>query len=137
MLVFIKLHLEWIQTCFIRHLTYRRGLLGGASDKDYCQHRRLERHKFDPWVGKITWEGNGNPLWYSCLENSVDRGARGLQSMGSQSWTWLSTHNLQKICRGFLHYQKVELYLLWANQMMCCFRSVELLKNKCIAHFTG
>ena len=20
-------------------------------------------------------EGNGNPLWYSCLENSMDRGA--------------------------------------------------------------
>ena len=29
-------------------------------------------------------EGNGNPLQYSCLENSVDRGAWWLQSMGSQ-----------------------------------------------------
>ena len=28
--------------------------------------------------------GNGNPLQYSCLENSVDKGAYGLQSMGSQ-----------------------------------------------------
>ena len=27
-------------------------------------------------------EGNGNPLPYSCLENSMDKG--GLQSMGSQ-----------------------------------------------------
>ena len=29
-------------------------------------------------------EINGNPLQYSCLENSMDRGACGLQSMGSQ-----------------------------------------------------
>ena len=26
----------------------------------------------DPWVGKIPWEGNGNPLQYSCLENPMD-----------------------------------------------------------------
>ena len=30
-------------------------------------------------------EGNGNQLQYSCLENPMDRGAWGLQSMGSQS----------------------------------------------------
>ena len=30
---------------------------------------------FYPWVKKIPGEGNGNPLQYSCLENSMDRGA--------------------------------------------------------------
>ena len=30
---------------------------------------------FDPWVGKIPWTGNGNPLQYYCLENPMDRGA--------------------------------------------------------------
>ena len=34
--------------------------------------------------------GNGNPLQYSCLENLINRGACRLQSMGSQSQTWLS-----------------------------------------------
>ena len=29
-------------------------------------------------------EGNGNPLQYSCLENSVDRGAWRATPMGSQ-----------------------------------------------------
>ena len=30
-------------------------------------------------------EVNGNSLWYSCLENSMDRGAwKAIQSMGSQ-----------------------------------------------------
>ena len=31
--------------------------------------------EFNPWVGKIPGEENGNPLQYSCLENPIDRGA--------------------------------------------------------------
>ena len=37
-----------------------------------------------PGLGRSPGEGNGNPLQYSCLENSMDRGAWGLQSMRSQ-----------------------------------------------------
>ena len=33
------------------------------------------QYRFNPWVGKIPEGGNGNPLQYSCLENSLDRGA--------------------------------------------------------------
>ena len=44
----------------------------------------------DPGSGRSSGEGNGNPLQYSCLENSEEPG--GLQSMGSQSQTRLSTH---------------------------------------------
>ena len=29
-----------------------------------------------PGSGRSPGEGNGNPLQYSCLENSMDRGAR-------------------------------------------------------------
>ena len=29
-----------------------------------------------PGLGRSPEEGNGNPLQYSCLENSMDRGAR-------------------------------------------------------------
>ena len=28
-----------------------------------------------PGSGRSPGEGNGNPLWYSCLENHMDRGA--------------------------------------------------------------
>ena len=46
---------------------------------------------FDSWVGKICWEGNGYPLQYSCLENSVDRGAWQATVHGvPKSWTWLN-----------------------------------------------
>ena len=34
--------------------------------------------------GRSPGEGNGNPLQYSCLENPMEGGAGGLQSMGSQ-----------------------------------------------------
>ena len=34
--------------------------------------------------GRFPREGNGYPFKYFCLENSMDRGAYGLQSMGSQ-----------------------------------------------------
>ena len=40
---------------------------------------------FDPWVGKIPGEGNGNPLQYSCLGNPMDRGA----------W-WATVHGVSK-----------------------------------------
>ena len=41
--------------------------------------------ELDPWIGKIPWGGHGNPLQYSCLENS--HGQRSL--VGSDSQTWL------------------------------------------------
>ena len=34
-----------------------------------------KRPGFDPWVGKIPQHGNGYPLHYSCLKNSMDRRA--------------------------------------------------------------
>ena len=49
-----------------------------SSKESACRCRRCG---LDPWVRKIPGsgrspgEGNGNPLQYSCLENSMDRGA--------------------------------------------------------------
>ena len=37
-----------------------------------------------PGSGRSPGGGNGNPLQYFCWENPMDRGAGGLQSMGSQ-----------------------------------------------------
>ena len=38
-----------------------------------------------PGLGRSPRVGNGNALQYSYLENPMDRGACGLQSMGSQT----------------------------------------------------
>ena len=49
-----------------------------------------------PGSGRSPGEGHGNPLQYSCLENSMDREAcQAVWSIGLQSWTRLkqfSTH---------------------------------------------
>ena len=37
-----------------------------------------------PGPGRSPGEGNGNPLQYSCLENSIDRGVWQARSMGSK-----------------------------------------------------
>ena len=34
----------------------------GASGKESCQCRRLKKYRSDPWVRKIPWSRNGNPL---------------------------------------------------------------------------
>ena len=46
-----------------------------------------------PGLGRSSGVGNGNPLQYSCLENSVDRGAWWATVHGvTKRRTWLSAH---------------------------------------------
>ena len=41
-----------------------------------------------PGLGRSPGEGNGNPFQYSCLENSMDRGAwRAIVHRIAKSWT--------------------------------------------------
>jgi len=43
-----------------------------------------------PRSGRSPGEGNGYPLQYSCLENSMDRGAWWATVHGvTKNWTWL------------------------------------------------
>ena len=52
------------------------------SEKDWY------RHRFNPWVGKIPWKRK--PLQYSCLGNSMDRGAwPATAHRVTKSWTQL------------------------------------------------
>ena len=56
---------------------------GGTVDKDSaCSAGDLSSI---PGLGRSPGEGNGNPLQYSCLENSMDRGAR-----------WATVHGVTK-----------------------------------------
>ena len=53
-----------------------------------------------PGSGRSPEEGQGNPLQYSCLENSMDRGAWWATIHGvTKSWTWLSTRNINDLIR--------------------------------------
>ena len=49
------------------------GFPGGADDKDSAG--KAGDLGSIPRLGRSPGEGNGNPLQYSCLENSMDRGA--------------------------------------------------------------
>ena len=54
-------------------------LVGSDSKESACTAGEL-----GSVTGLERFPGEGNPLQYSCLENSMDRGPGGLQSMGSQ-----------------------------------------------------
>ena len=54
---------------------------GSDSEESACNAGDLSSI---PGSGRSSGEGNGNPLQYSCLENSMDRGTCGLHSMGLQ-----------------------------------------------------
>ena len=59
------------------------GFLGGSDGKDSaCNAGDLESIS---GLGKSPVGGNGNPFQYSCLENSMDRGA----------W-WVTVHGVAK-----------------------------------------
>ena len=87
-----------------------------GSPKGHC----IQRHKYweglprwhqpmqETWVGGLVpglgrppEEGNGNPLWYSCLENPVDRGVwwatvRGV-TLSQTHLKWLSTCHTENL----------------------------------------
>ena len=60
---------------------------------------RGKRLRFDPCVGKIPWSRKWQPLQYSCLENSMDRGVAGYSPWDckeSDATERLSTHMVIK-----------------------------------------
>ena len=62
--------------------------------------------------GRSPGEGNGNPLQYSCLENSMDRGVLWAIVHGvAKSQTWLK----------WLHMHLLFLLLLFSSCVLCLF----------------
>ena len=59
-----------------------------SGKKPDCQDRRC---RFNPWIWKMPWRGNGKPLQYPCLGNPMDKGAWWATVHGvTKSQTWLS-----------------------------------------------
>ena len=66
------------------------GFPGGSVVKNLPAKAGDRKHRFDPWVRKIPWRKKCNPLQYSRLENSMDRGAWQATIHGAaKSWTRL------------------------------------------------
>ena len=80
--------------------TYSCPGIPGGSDGKESAHSVGDSGSFDPWVGKIPGEGNGKTLQYSCLKNSMDRGAWQATVCGvAKSQTQLNFHFHS--CSGF------------------------------------
>ena len=76
------------------------GLPGGTEVKNSHANARNAREVDSiPGSERFPGEGNGNPLQYSCLVNSMDRGAWWATVHGvAKSHTQLSTHATYYIC---------------------------------------
>ena len=67
-----------------------QSILPGGSDSKASAHNAGDLGSI-PGLGRSPGEGNGNPLQYSCLENSIDGGAWWATVHGvTKSWTRLS-----------------------------------------------
>ena len=70
---------------------YNRGFPGDSDGKEPCN---AGNPGSIPGSGRSLREGNGNPLQYSCLENSMDRGAWRATVHGiANSRRWLSDYS--------------------------------------------
>ena len=74
------------------------GFPGGASGKEpTCQCRKCKSHRFNLGSGRSPGGGHGNPLQYSCLENTMDRVAWKTTVLGvAKSPTQLKTLCIQE-----------------------------------------
>ena len=64
------------------------GFPGGSDGKAFASNEGDQGSI--PWLGRSPGDGNGNPLQYSCLENSMDRGAWWASPWGRKGQTRLS-----------------------------------------------
>ena len=68
----MRVNIKLVCDPFTLLLTGHSGFTGGSDGKaSACRAGDLG---FIPGLGRSPGEGNGNPLQYSCLENSMDRG---------------------------------------------------------------
>ena len=120
MVTYVALLLSWLPMlhCFchgylchvLLSIVMYKGLPGWRNGKEFtCQNRRHSRHGFGPYVEKFLWEGNGNPLQYSCLKKSMDRRAwlgtiHGVTKLLHGKSPWLTKHTYEQIWLLGLHF---------------------------------
>ena len=70
-LILLTQHLAFT---IMHDVTYGYGLFSGGSEGKESAYSAGDLGLI-PGLGRSPGEGNGYPLWYCCLENSMDRGA--------------------------------------------------------------
>ena len=84
-----------------------------------------------PWVGKIPWRRNGNPLQYSCLENPMDGGAWLATVHGvAKSWTRLSDFTSVQFSHSVMS-DSLQPHGLQHASLPCPLLSPRICSNSC------
>ena len=104
-----------------------------------CQCRRHKRCGFDPWVRKMPWGGNGNPLQYACPGNPRTEEPGGSQSMESQrvGHDWATEKNTQMCAHTHTHkqFRSFKLYQEICNSQLHWPNTSILSATKCHSRF--
>ena len=92
MIVYVGVYTYISHICMYMHI-YTRDFPGNSDSKESASNARDPRDLgLIPGLGRFPGKGNGSPLQYSCLEDSMDRGAWRATVHGvTKSQTWLST----------------------------------------------
>ena len=103
-----------------KFICYSKGFLGDTVVKNLLANAGDTRD-----VSSVSGSGrsprieNGNPLQYSCLENSMDRGAwRAIVHGIAKSWTRLSGHAVAAANCSFLSFLKAKTVLSVPNTVV-------------------
>ena len=97
--------------------------------KSICQCRKHRRIEFDPWARKIPGVGNGNPLQYSCLENSMGSKAWQFTVHGTtKSQTWRSNWALHSPTHKYLVLISTSCFWFF----MCLICSMFIIQFSCL-----
>ena len=96
---FFHMYLSTFPEPWVRKGPWRRIFSGNTVVKNLpANSGDLREVGLIPGSERFPAVGNGNPLQYSCLENSMDRGAWWATSMGSQTvrhdWAYNATQHL-------------------------------------------
>ena len=98
----------------------KKGLLWWLRWRGICLPYR--RRRFNPWVGRIPWRRQQQPLQYFCLENPMDRGAwpvtvhRVAESDTTEQLT--HTHKDQQVMKSPVYYLAfVSVLYSWGSEV--------------------
>ena len=96
---------------------------GGSDDKESAYN--AQDPSLIPESGRFPGEGNDNPLQYSCLGNSTDKGVWWAIVHGvAKSWIRLSDYHVhmhRPLCTGLLLTKTIAISLFFLHFRLCCF----------------
>ena len=94
------------------------GFPGGAGGKEpTCPCRRLKRHRFDPWIGKISWRRRWQPTPVILPGESHRLAGRKQTQLNAWSSKYLQEFSILLCMRRCKHLSSLNPFLSYASQL--------------------